>query len=370
MILQDKQKTKFQGYVGLLPGIGLAAIIAFLGIQGSEWIGRNVLNLEKSPISGIMIAIIIGLIIGNLVVLPAWIKPGVQFSLKIILRAGIILLGIRLSLSDIVKFGSLAIPLIMVCITGALLITLWLGRRLELSPRMSALVAVGTSICGATAIVATGPAIDAKEEELTYAIANITVFGILAMLIYPYLAHALFATNQTAAGLFLGTSVHETAQVAGSGLIYSQLYQAEQALNVATLTKLIRNACMMFVVPLLAYLYQNNASTAEKKKINILKLFPLFILGFLLMAIIRTIGDVTLENGAAYGFLSSADWSSLTKTVQQWSEIFLAMAMAAVGLGTSFRQLQKLGLKPFYVGFGAAAVTGLLSIIGILILQP
>lgn len=369
MILHGTEKSKLPPYMMLLPGVALAAFIAFLGIQGSEWIGHTLLHLEKSPVSGIMVAIVIGLLIGNVIDLPAWFRPGVQFSLKIILRAGIILLGIRLSLSDIVKFGSLAIPLIIVCITGALLVTLWLGRRLKLSPRMSTLVAVGTSICGATAIVATGPAIDAKEEELTYAIANITVFGIIAMLLYPYLAHTLFTTNQTAAGLFLGTSVHETAQVAGSGLIYAQLYQAGQALNIATLTKLIRNACMMFVVPVLAYLYQHNASVGEKKKINTFKLFPVFILGFLLMAVIRTVGDITLENGAAYGMLSSADWSALTKTIQQWSEIFLAMAMAGVGLGTSFRQLQKLGLKPFYVGFGAALVTGLLSIAGILVLQ-
>ncbi|MBE0689745.1 MAG: putative sulfate exporter family transporter, partial [Anaerolineae bacterium] len=188
--------------VVLLPGVVLTALVAFLGIQASERIGIDLLGFSRTPISGIMMAIIIGIIVGNAVALPATFKPGIRFSLKHILRLGIILLGIRLSLSDVFRLGSLALPVIIICIGGALIFARWLGERLHLSPRMSTLVAVGTSICGATAIVATGPAIDAKEEEVTYAIANITVFGILAMLLYPYLAHLLFGSDHTATGLF------------------------------------------------------------------------------------------------------------------------------------------------------------------------
>ncbi len=106
-----------------------------------------------------------------------------------------------------------------------------------------------------TAIVATGPAIGAEEEEITYAVANITVFGLVAMFLYPYLAHSLFGHLPTVAGLFLGTSIHETAQVAGEGLIYSQIYGAPRVLDGATVAKLVRNVFMAVVIPLMSFLY-------------------------------------------------------------------------------------------------------------------
>ncbi|MCC6616473.1 MAG: putative sulfate exporter family transporter [Anaerolineae bacterium] len=348
----------------LLPGVLLAGLVAFLGIQASEIIGVNLLGFSRTPISGIMMAIIIGILVSNTVALPASFKPGIQFSLKFVLRLGIILLGIRLSLSDVFRLGSLALPVIIVCISGALIFTRWLGERLHLSPRMSTLVAVGTSICGATAIVATGPAIDAKEEEVAYAVANITVFGVLAMLLYPYLAHLLFSTDHTAAGLFLGTSIHETAQVAGSGLIYSQIFNAPQALDTATVTKLIRNVFIAVVVPLMTiYYHRQNLSDEERKHQSFFSLFPLFIIGFVVMAALRTIGDLTLSNGLAFGLLNEADWSSFTRNIQSLSEALLAMAMAAVGLSTGLRQLRALGLRPFYVGFGTAVCVGVLSLV-------
>lgn len=350
----------------LLPGLALVALIAWLGIWSSEWIGLNLLGLERSPISGIMMAIILGLILSNFFTLPATLRPGVAFSVKYVLRLGIILLGIRLSLGDVLRLGLLGIPLILFCIVGAILLVRWLGRRLNLSPAMSTLIAVGTSICGATAIVATGPSIEARDEELTYAIANITIFGLLAMFLYPFLAHALFAQDATAAGLFLGTSIHETAQVAGSALIYDQLYQSQAVLDGATVTKLVRNVLMILIIPAMSYLHMRQMGAAgTARTVKLTSLFPLFILGFLGMALVRTVGDATLETGAAWGLLDAATWASLTGTLRVWAENFLAMAMAAVGLGTSFRLLRGLGLRPFYVGFAASVAVGVLSLLGI-----
>lgn len=356
------------GGIALLPGLLLTAGVAWLGMLASEWIGTDLLGFEKSPVSGIMMAIVIGLVIGNVVRLPAWTKPGITFSLKKILRLGIILLGIRLSLGDVLRLGALGIPLILVCIVGALVVTRFLSRRLQLSERLGTLIGIGTSICGATAIVATGPAIEAKEEELTYAVANITLFGILAMLLYPYLGHALFPGDPTAAGLFLGTSIHETAQVAGSGLIYSEMFDAEKALDVATVTKLVRNVLMALMIPLMAYRYQQQNAAANPdhaKKFSFLRLFPVFILGFIAFAVVRTIGDATLDAGSAWGVFSESQWDSLTTHVKDWAERFLAMAMAGVGLGTSIAHLRGLGMKPFYVGLAAALSVGVVSLAGI-----
>lgn len=359
--------TRWLGTAGrLLPGLVLTALVAWAGLWSSEWLGETVLGFEKTPISGIMMAILIGLAIGNLVKLPGSVTPGVKFSVKKILRLGIILLGIRLGLADVLRLGALGVPLIVLCIAGAILFTRWLGRRLDLPERMATLIAVGTSICGATAIVATGPAIDAEDEEITYAVANITVFGIIAMFLYPYLAHAIFPNNPVHAGLFLGTSIHETAQVAGSGLIYADLFNAPVGLDTATVTKLVRNVFMAGIIPLMAYLYRRKGEASGGQQVSFLSLFPVFILGFIGMALVRTVGDAMIDGGgAAFGLWDAAGWSALVSVIKTWAENFLAMAMAGVGLGTSFAQIRALGLRPFYAGLGAAVVVGALSLAGI-----
>lgn len=354
----------------LIPGIVLTGFVAWLGIQSSAWVGTAILGFDRSPVSGIMMAIIIGLIVGNVVQLPAWVKPGIRFSLKRLLKFGIILLGIRLSLSAVVEVGLIGLPLIVICVSGALVIARWLSARLNLSERLGTLIAVGTSICGATAIVAAGPIIDAKEEEITYAVANITVFGILAMFLYPYIAHVLFPTNDLSAGLFLGTSIHETAQVAGGGLIYSQLFENEEVLDFATITKLVRNVFMVGIIPLMAYDYQRRRNLAQEKPLNLRNLFPMFILGFLLMAFVRTIGDATLDqSGDAFWLIGAADWDRLVDLIKESAELLLAVAMAGVGLGTSLRELRNLGIKPFYVGFASALIVALLSLSTLAIFQ-
>ncbi|MCD4686820.1 MAG: putative sulfate exporter family transporter, partial [Anaerolineae bacterium] len=209
--------------------------------------------------------------------------------------------------------------------------------------------------------------------EITYAVANITVFGLVVMLLYPYLAHMLFPNDMTSAGLFLGTAIHETAQVAGSGLIYAQLFDADKALEAATVAKLVRNLMMIAIIPLIAYRHQqqqqHTEETAQKKKFSLLNLFPVFILGFLLLAIVRSIGDAALDAKATGGLFDAADWDSFTTTLKHWAENFLAMAMAGVGLNTSFKKLRGLGLKPFYVGFGAAVSVSAMSLTGIALLR-
>lgn len=365
--LTDAARKTAGSVAVLLPGLALTALVAWVGLWSSERIGRDLMGFSKSPVSGIMMAIIIGLIVGNVVPLPKLLRPGITFSLKKVLRLGIILLGIRLSIGEVVKLGALGIPVIVLCIGGGLLVTSWLGARLRLSSRLSTLIAVGTGICGASAIVATGPAIDAKEEEITYAVANITVFGIIAMFVYPYIAHALLGADATRAGLFLGTSIHETAQVAGAGLIYKSVFDAPRGLDAATVAKLVRNVFMALVIPLMAYLHHRRSSSGDgqRARIRILNLFPLFIAGFVLMAILRTVGDGTARAGAAFGVLDAGSWQAVTRFLETWAGNFLAMAMAGVGLGTGLKQLRGLGLRPFYVGLGAALSVGVLSLVGI-----
>jgi uncharacterized integral membrane protein (TIGR00698 family) len=355
----------------LLPGLALTAVVAWAGIWLADFIGKVVLGFPKSPISGISVSILLGLALGNLVRLPKLFQPGIKFGLKKVLRIGIILLGIRLSIGDVLTLGALGIPIVVVCIAAGLLFTQWLGRRLNLSRQLATLIAVGTSICGASAIVATGPAINAKEEEVTYAVTNIALFGVVAMFVYPYLAHVLFGANPTHAGLFLGTAIHDTSQVAGSGLIYKQLYDAPGALDAATVVKLVRNVFMILVIPFMSYTCRRQVAAEGgecKPTTNLLSLFPMFILGFLALAIVRTVGDATLKSGLAYGLLDAGGWKWLTSSLELVATDFLAVAMASVGLGTSFKQLKKLGLQPLYAGLGAAVAVGVVSFLAITVL--
>ena len=166
-----------------------------------------------------------------------------------ILRLGIVLLGIRLSIVEAGAIGLKALPVIIGTILAAIAIVTYVSRRVGLTDRLGTLIGVGTSICGATAIVAMSPTIGAKDDETAYAVACITLFGVVAMLAYPFAAHWLFDGDAFRSGMFLGTAVHETAQVAGAGLVYQKYFHISQALDVATVTKLVRNLSMLIVMP-------------------------------------------------------------------------------------------------------------------------
>jgi uncharacterized integral membrane protein (TIGR00698 family) len=291
----------------------------------------------------------------------------VSFCLEKVLRLGIILMGIRLSLFDAARIGAWGIPIVLACILTGLVLTTYFTRLLKLGDRLGTLMAVGTSICGATAIVATAPAIDAQDEEVAYAVANITVFGIVAMLVYPYLAHAMFSGNVVMAGLFQGTAIHETAQVTGSALIYDQTFgvtQKPSAADIAIVIKLVRNAFMAAVIPVMAYLYARRRAGQEgaAARVSARKLFPMFILAFVAMAAIRSIGDAgTRDGGMAFGAWSKAAWAAAVAWIGNAAGYVLAMAMAGVGLGTRLKTLKGLGITPFYVGLFASVVVGLAS---------
>lgn len=350
---------KVDQFPKIIPGLVVAALLAWASTWLSRFLGIDVLGFDKSPVSAVMMAILLGLLIGNIIPLPAWLKPGFTFAVKKVLRFGIILLGIRLSIFSVFELGMIGIPIVLLCILGALFFTTRVNNWLKLPERLGALIAVGTSICGVSAIVATGPAIDAEDEEVAYAVAVITTFGIFATLVYPYLADFIFAGDPTKVGLFLGTSVHDTSQVTGSALVFSQVFNLPKALDVATVTKLVRNVFMAAVIPFMAFYYarktQGSDETVETRT-NIVKLLPLFVVGFLIMAVIRSFGDA-LWAGAA--------WSDVVSFTKTWAINLLVVALAAVGLSTSFKILKGLGIKPFIVGLGAALIVGVVSYVAI-----
>ena len=342
----------------VLPGLFLALVLAFAGQYLSKLIGIDLMGLPKSPVSAIMMAIILGIIVRNTITLPASFQPGIRFGLVRVLRLGIVLLGIRLSLSQAGAIGLQALPVIIGAVAAALLIVTYLARKMGLSGKLGTLIAVGTSICGATAIVATAPTIAARDDEVAYSVACITLFGVVAMLLYPFAGHLIFDGDAFKAGLFLGTSVHETAQVAGSGLVYQQYYEDPQALDVATVTKLVRNLGMLLIIPLMSILYHRNHSDGTEAP-KWYTMIPLFVIGFALMSLLRTVGDM---GDRPFGMLDPATWNAFVSHVKEAAELFLAVAMAAVGLGTSIKGLKDIGLRPLGAGLLAAVLVGGVSI--------
>ena len=344
--------------VGWWAGIALAASVAVISGYAADWIGVALLGFETSPISAIMMAIVIGMVVANTLRLPATWQPGLKFCTSAILRIGIMLLGIRLSLLSAGQFTLVALPFVIAAIAVGLLTVGLLGRKMGLSRQLSGLIAVGTSICGCTAIVAVAPLIKADESEVSYAIACITVFGLAAMFFYPLLAHFAFASQPALAGLFLGTSIHETAQVAGAGMMYEAQYNAPVALEYATVTKLVRNLCMIAVIPIVGILYGAERSASQTGKVNYLAMIPWFIVGFALMSALRTIGD---SGERPFGILEPAQWDTAVQVLRDLAERCLLIAMAAVGLTSMFAGLHRIGLRPFALGLFAALLIGGLS---------
>ncbi len=347
MVLKD--------YLVLIPGIILAFILYSLSQGFNNIIGIELLGYSKSPISTAMIAILLGIFFGNFFKIRESFQEGLDFIRDYILKLGIICLGIQLKPFEFLEFGKVAIPLIVICIFSVLIVIKLIIKKLQIPTRMAYLISIGSTVCGTTAIMATAPVIKANKSEISYAIANITLFGILSMLLYPYFANFYFEGNSLFAGLFLGTAIHETSQVAAAGLIYEQQFNSPETLNIATVTKLIRNTFLIVMIPLLAFLY--NRGQTKERGYSILSIFPYFVLGFVGMIILRNVGDEV--------FSTNNHWIDLINSIKSSSKIFLTMAMAAIGLSTNLKDIRNMGYKPFIVGFTSMLTVGIVSILTI-----
>ncbi|MAI80772.1 MAG: putative sulfate exporter family transporter [Deltaproteobacteria bacterium] len=352
----------------LAPGLLLAGALAFAGSGLSRALGQGLLGADSSPISPILIAIMSGLLIRNTIGLPKIFERGLQFCLRRGLRIGVALLGIKLSVSAVGDIGLVALPLVVLCIMSAWVVVRFATRVLSLPGRLGALIAVGTAICGNTAIVAIAPVIGASDDETSYAVGTITLFGLLALILHPFIAHALFGSDPLLSGIFLGTAIHDTAQVAGAGLLYDQQFSSPYTLEAAMVTKLLRNTFIVAVVPIMALLYSGPGLNQSISRTSFLKAMPLFVIGFIAMAIFRTWGDLGPEPFG--GFMSPMQWQSLIGGLSELSVVCLAVAMASVGLGTHLARLRVLGLRPLAVGLLASLTVGGVSAVLLMSLGP
>jgi uncharacterized integral membrane protein (TIGR00698 family) len=298
-------------------------------------------------ISEVTVGIALGLIVANVVRLPAAVKPGIKLSMGPLLRLGIVLLGARLSFGDVLATGVGALLVIVACMAFALAAVMFLARLAGLPPRLAALLAVGTAVCGNSAIAATAPVIEAEERDVSFAVATITLFGTLAVLLYPLIGHGL-ALGDAAFGHWAGVAVNDTSQVTATGFAYSVA-----AGEVATIVKLTRNTLMgpLIVVIGILYLRSGLARSADqvrsKSRLQWLKLVPLFVVGFVALAALNSLGLIP---------------SALLPAINEASKALILVALVGVGLNTDVSRLREVGPRPLYVGFLAAAALSVLAL--------
>lgn len=318
--------------LALLPGLGLLAAIGWLG----KWLEQSIAAYGKARhmalpnVEYVLWAILIGLAIANLVGVPKIFRAGVA-TYEFWLKTGIVLLGVRFLLGDVLELGGVSLALVAIELGVSIAFMTFLGRRFGLKPKLVSLLAIGSSICGVSAIIAAKGAIEADDEDASYAMAAILALGAGSLFLFPLLGHALGMSDH-AYGLWAGLAVDNTAEATAAGALYS-----DAAAKYAVLAKTARNATIGFVVLGYAAYWSSRgeAKAVGDKAAFLWQKFPKFVLGFLVISLLAT----------AHAF-PPAQVKSLAN-LSRWA--FL-LTFAGVGLNTDVRAMARQGFGPFLVG--------------------
>ena len=333
----------------IVPGLSLALVVAL----GARVLHALLPGSVGAAVGEVLIAVLGGIAVGHAFPLPAAVAPGLRFAYDGVLRAGIVLLGATLSLSQVARVGGRALGMILALMAVALTLAHLLSRAAGIPPRLGSLLAVGTAVCGNSAIVATAPVIGARDDEVSFAVATNTLLGTAAVFLYPVLGHALGLTDG-AYGTWAGTAVNDTSQVLAAAFAWT-----DGAGRLATTVKLTRNALLGLVVLGMGLLY---AREGEARQASRRPWIPAFVLGFLALALLNSVG--------ALGALSAATGRDLTEDARNASKLLVLVALAGVGLSTRLAAMRRTGLRPFLVGFVTAAVVSGTSLALIHFLGP
>ena len=296
-------------------------------------------------LSPMILAIGLGILFHNTVSTPVRAKPGVQFAMRRLLRLAIILLGLQLTISQVIEVGGRGMLIIAATLLATFQFTRWLGARLGVDAKLAELIAAGTSICGASAVIATNTVTRGSDEDVAYAVACVTVFGTLAMFLLPFLA-ALLHLDAHAFGLWSGASIHEIAQV-----VAAAFQRGQQAGEFGTIAKLSRVILLAPVVLGLGWLARRAAAgTGDKDDAQGKVPVPWFVIGFVVLVALNSV--ITLPDAPKRALITL-------------TAILLTMALAAMGLETDLRKLRMKGARPFLLGALAWVFIGSFSLAAI-----
>lgn len=312
----------------LAPGIAVSALIAVV----CWFLGQAV-----PLVGGAVFAILLGMVIGTFWKQKGAAGPGIKFASKKILQTAVVLLGFGLPLTQLAQVGVMSLPVILSTISASLITAAVLCRVMHVPGRTATLIGVGSSICGGSAIAATAPVIKADDQEVAHAISVVFLFNVLAALIFPTLGDVIGLSNN-GFGLFAGTAVNDTSSVTAAAAVWDGMHPGANALDYATIVKLTRTLAIIPITLVLAFVRTKRAKT-DGTKVDLKKIFPMFILYFLLASVITT---VCVSVGVS---------ASVFAPLKTLSKFLIVMAMCAVGLNTNIVKLVKTGGKPLIMGF-------------------
>ncbi|MGI6110130.1 MAG: YeiH family protein [Eubacteriaceae bacterium] len=289
-------------------------------------------------IGGPVFAILIGMVLALVVKKRDAFEPGIKFTSKKILQAAVVFLGFGMNLSEVLAKGQQSLPIIIVTITTSL-VTAWIMYKvLKLDQKTATLIGVGSSICGGSAIAATAPVIDASDEEVAQAISVIFLFNVIAALIFPSLGQMLGLSNE-GFGIFAGTAVNDTSSVTAAATAWDGIH-GSNTLQAAAIVKMTRTLAIIPISLVLAFWNTRKKEKEEESegapKVSISKIFPWFVLYFVLASVVTTFFGLP---AALIAFLKAT------------SKFLIIMAMAAIGFNTNIVHLVKTGGKPILLGF-------------------
>lgn len=333
-----------------------------LVIAVPAWLLGKQFEVIGGPVFAILIGMVLALVVPGSSAAP--LEAGVKFTSKKILQYAVILLGFGLNLAQIAQVGATSLPIIVSTIATSLIISFVLCRALRIPSKISTLVGVGSSICGGSAIAATAPVIDADDEEIAQAISVIFLFNVIAALVFPTLGGMLGLSNE-GFGLFAGTAVNDTSSVTAAAAAWDGMHPGANTLDSATIVKLTRTLAIIPITLVLAFWQVRKAKRAAAEgrtegaqaagSFDLKKIFPFFILFFVLASIITTVFALP---------------AAVTAPIKELSQFFIVMAMAAIGFNTNIVKLVRTGGKPIFMGaccwVGIAAVSlGMQHLLGI-----
>lgn len=326
------------GLARVAPGLALASVI---GVAAT--VIAHVAPIVGAPV----IAIVVGIVVALVRPASEALKPGLHLASKRVLQASIILLGTGLSLHEVASTGVSSLPVLLGTLAIALFAAWLIGRWLGVVGDVRTLIGVGTAICGASAIAATDAVIDAPERDVAYAVATIFTFNVVAVLTFPVMGHALHL-SQHSFGLLAGTAINDVSSVVAASTVYGHA-----ASSYAIIVKLSRT---LMIIPIALFLAFWRTRAEEKReeaagvnvtRVRIMKIFPWFIVWFVVAVILNSVGVIPAHVGHYLGDLA---------------QVFIAIALAAIGLSTRLRDIRRAGFRPLALGASLWVVVTLASL--------
>ena len=305
-----------------VPGLALTVAIAGLAL---------LLGRLEPLVGGPVFGIVLGVLVHNLLTPGAVFQPGIRLAARKVLQWSVVALGFGLSLDTVAHTGLQSLSVTLVTMTAAFLAAWGLGRLLKVPGTLMLLIGVGTAICGGSAIAAVTPIVRADEHETAFAISTIFLFNLVAVLLFPALGHLMHLSN-LGFGMWAGTAINDTSSVVAAAYSYSHA-----AGDYATIVKLTRSTLVIPVCLMLALSEAWRHKQRGATGFSLRRIFPWFILWFLLASAVRTAGLIP---------------APLLPAIQDAATFLIIVALTSIGLSSNLRRMAATGARPILLGLG------------------